>query len=438
MELLDALCSHTQAKSVVELSLQSCFRRTQSAIFKALDAYRPGKDGLAHMVGPHLPPPEQGTFWLVGVDVTPQPRPYAQTLAERGFVYQPSVIWSNKPITIGHQYSTVALLPEKDTQQPVPWMVPFSCQRVKPEESKALVGARQLGAILADKKLPLHGQLTVEVGDSDYSQAAYLAANRAHEHLISLVRCRGNRTLYRQNERSASQTGGAPGHYGAPFNLKNPASWHEPDAESQLPFTSRRGRAYQVVIRAWHNILMPGKNKPTRLRMSNYPFTLVRIMLLDESGQSRFKHPLWLLVVGERRYKLSLEDLYQAYTQRSDLEHFFRFGKQRLLLASYQTPEVGREEGWWHLAHLAYLQLWVAREVATCLPRPWERHLPLHQAGKSTPTLVQRDFEGLIQHIGTPAKAPKPRGKSPGGKQGFRLPARQGHKVLKKGANPPP
>ena len=97
---------------------------------------------------------------------------------------------------------------------------------------------------------------------------------------------------------------------------------------------------------------MPGKNKPTRLRMSNYPFTLVRIMLLDETGQSRFKHPLWLLVVGKRRYELSLEDLYQAYTQPSDLEHFFRCGKQRLLLASYQTPEVGREEGWWHLAHL--------------------------------------------------------------------------------------
>ena len=124
MELLDALCSHTQAKSVVELSLQSCFRRIQSAIFKALDAYRPGQDGLAHLAGPHLPPPEQRTFWLVGVDVTPQPRPYAQTLAERGFVYQPSVIWSNKPITSGHQYSTVALLPEKDTQQPVPWWSP--------------------------------------------------------------------------------------------------------------------------------------------------------------------------------------------------------------------------------------------------------------------------------------------------------------------------
>ena len=129
-------------------------------------------------------------------------------------------------------------------------MVPLSCQRIKPEESKALLGARQVGAILADKNLPLHGQLTVEVGDSDYSQPAYLAANRAHEHLISLVNCRGKRTLYRQNECSASQTGGAPGHYGAPFNLKNPSSWHEPDAESRLLFTRRWGRAYQVVIQA--------------------------------------------------------------------------------------------------------------------------------------------------------------------------------------------
>ena len=72
MELLDTLCSHTQAKLVVELSLQSCFRRTHSAIFKALDAYRPGQGGLVHMAGPHLPPPEQGTFWLVGLDVTSQ------------------------------------------------------------------------------------------------------------------------------------------------------------------------------------------------------------------------------------------------------------------------------------------------------------------------------------------------------------------------------
>ena len=51
MDLLDALCSQTRARSVVELSLQNCFRRSYSAIFKAMDEYRPGDDDLAHLAG---------------------------------------------------------------------------------------------------------------------------------------------------------------------------------------------------------------------------------------------------------------------------------------------------------------------------------------------------------------------------------------------------
>jgi hypothetical protein len=182
---------------------------------------------------------------------------------------------------------------------------------------------------------------------------------------------------------------------------------------------------------------MRGKNKPERIRMHKYPFTLVRIVMLDEDGKPRFKRPLWLLVMGPRRLELSLVDIFQAYAQRSDLEHFFRFGKQKLLMTDYQTPDLAREERWWHLAHLAYLQLWIAQDIAVSYPRPWERYLPQHKVKKITPTLVQRDFERLISQFGTPAKAPKPRGKSPGRKQGFRLTSRDRHKVLKKGEKPP-
>ncbi len=121
MDLLDALCSSTQASSVVELILESCFRRSYSTIFKALDEYQPSAGDLAKLAGPHLAWPEQRPFWLLGVDVTSQPRQYAHTLEGRGFLYQPNLIWGNKPITIGHQYSTVALLPKEDSQSPVPW-----------------------------------------------------------------------------------------------------------------------------------------------------------------------------------------------------------------------------------------------------------------------------------------------------------------------------
>jgi hypothetical protein len=121
------------------------------------------------------------------------------------------------------------------------------------------------------------------------------------------------------------------------------------------------------------------------------------------------------------------------------VEHFFRFGKQRLLMASYQTPEVQHEENWWQIAQLAYVQLWLARYLAEVMPRPWERYLPQFQTGvynsvnqEASPSMVQRDFGRIIQEIGTPAKAPKPRGKSPGRTKGDQQKPRKRRKVIKK------
>ena len=355
-------------------------------------------------------------------------------MAERQWVYKPGVLKNNKPVTLGHQYSTAALLPEKDEKDPVPWVVPLACQRVPADKRKFEVGAEQVDALLSDPQLPFHDRLVVEVLDSDYARAEYLAAHRKHPHLVTIVRSRGNRVFFRQDERSAAETGGAPGHYGTAFRLKDPESWHPPDETATLPYVSRRGKSCTIRIQAWHNMLMRGKNKPVRLRMHQYPFTLVRIDLLDEEGNPVFKRSLWLLVFGERRGELGLQDIYEAYTRRSDLEHFFRFGKQQLLLDKFQTPEVEREERWWYLVHLAYLHLWVAREAAQSTPRPWEQYLPHFKQGKATPSAVHRDFRRLLRVFGTPARPPKPRGKSPGRAKGTRLPPRERHEVLKKGA----
>ena len=59
-------------------------------------------------------------------------------------------------------------------------------------------------------------------------------------------------------------------------------------------------------------------------------------------------------MVGKQRQKLKLLDIYVAYHQRYDLEHYFRFGKQKLLMTAFQTPEVEREENWWQIVQLAY------------------------------------------------------------------------------------
>ena len=81
-------------------------------------------------------------------------------------------------------------------------------------------------------------------------------------------------------------------------------------------------------IQAWHDLIMRGKKACS---MRQHPFTLVKIHWYNPKGKALFQKPLWLIVMGEKRMALSLLDIYQAYLQRYDLEHFFRFGKQKLI-----------------------------------------------------------------------------------------------------------
>jgi hypothetical protein len=360
------------------------------------------------------------------------------TLEDRSFVYQPMLIKGNKPVTIGHRYSLTALLPEKESGQTAPWVVPLAMQRVESHENKELAGAKQVNALLSNPKLPFHDAGCVEVTDSAYSKPGYLHANRQHANLVTITRVRGNRTFYRQVVKPAENTATVMGHptwYGNPFRLQDPHTWPTPDEEITTTFTSRRGRPYRVVIQAWHNLLMRGEYKPQRIPMHQHPFTLVRVCLYDQNGQMAFRHPLWLIVVGERRHELSALDIYEAYRQRFDLEHFFRFGKQKLLMDSFQTPVVKHEENWWRIVALAYLQLWVASRCAHNLPRPWERYLPATQNKVVSPASVQRDLQRVIRQIGTSAQSPKRRGKSPGRCQGVCLTPRPHLPVVRKGQN---
>jgi hypothetical protein len=444
MELVDAIGSNGEADSVVAYSLTACYRRSYSTIFKAINEMAWEEMSSAHLLAPYLPRPQQRSFWLLGSDVTPQPRQFAHTLADRGMVYQPNPVKGNKPVTVGHQYATTALLPEAEVGVSPSWVIPLLTQRVTTAEDKELVGSGQVDALLSDPQLPFTRSFCVDVGDSSYSKPACLHANRHHPHLVTIARARGTRVFYRQlladKADAAPEPVGHPTWYGQRFALQEPDSWHQPDEQAIFQEKSRRGKSYRVEIKAWHNMLMPGKHKPKRLPMHRNPFTLVQIVRYDEQGQLACKRPLWLIVIGQRRHELSLPDIYAAYKQRYDLEHFFRFGKQKLLLASFQTPEDVREEKWWQLVHLAYAQLWLARHVANSLPRPWQRNLPQMKKRLLSPTLVQRDFARIIRQIGTPAKPPKRRGISPGRPQGTKLPPRPRQKVVvigQKEAKPP-
>lgn len=431
LELLDAICSNPTATSVVELSQTACFRRSYSNLFKAIEEWCAPKMLLPHLLRPYLPTPWQRPFWLLLVDVTTQPRPYGRTVADRGMVYQPTVVKGNKPVTIGHQYSSVALGLEPEAGVSGSWVLPLLTQRVATSQDKERVGGSQVDALLDDPQLPFGQELCVEAVDSSYSKPSYLHAHRRHPNLVTIARAKSNRTFYHQfqPETEADKSAGHPQWYGDPFKLSGTAAPAVPDETLTRWETSVRGKRYRIEIEAWHNMLMRGKRAAP---MHQHPFTLVRITRYDEEGKPVFKRPLWLVVLGDRRGELSLEQIYLAYQARFDIEHFFRFGKQKLLLTRFQTPEVEREEKWWQLIHLAFAQLWLARHLTVALPRPWEHNLPAMKNRLISPTLVQRGFARIIRQLGTPAQPPKPRNISSGRALGVKLPQRPHQPVVVK------
>jgi hypothetical protein len=449
LDLLDALSGSPEARSVVELSRSPLFRRAYSSITDAIDEFfqagspdqatvarQAWNHNLARLIGRYVPAPQSRRFWLFGTDVVPVSRPFARTLEDRAFVYQPNPVGSNKPVTIGHHYSLLAFLPEKGRPDDPPWVVPLNIQRVPSGATARVIGADQLIALLQDETLPFRTGLCVQVTDSAYSGASYLGRVGAQRNLVCVTRAADNRVFYRQCAAEPAQSG--PGHprwYGASFDLKDATTGGPPDETAETTFTTKRGRTHRVHLQGWRNLLMRGKQN---LPMHCYPFTLIRAVVVDERGLPVFQRALWLIVLGERRGELSLQDTWDAYRQRYDLEHYFRFGKQRLLMATYQTPDVEHEENWLTLVQLATVQLWLARDLAGVPLRPWERYLPPRASSVASPTQVQRDWECIIRLIGTPAQPPKRRGNAPGRAQGTCPDRRPRRPVIKKSAQTAP
>jgi hypothetical protein len=417
MDLVDALCSDTQARSVVELSLNPVFRRDYNSLYKAITEYCPqtAKLNLAELAAGFLPLSPPSKYWLLGIDTTSCSRPYAFKLAERECVYQPTPIKDQKPITYGHQYSEVCLLEGKKNPLCPAWVIPLSTQRVS-RASQEQMGITQTHSLLKDARLPFHQKLCLLVGDSKYSTPSNLAANGEQSNLVTITRSRSNRVYCFQAENNRLGKGRHPKWHGRRMDLKDPQA--EPDEKLTHKEVNQRGKVHRVEIEGWHNLLMREKYKPVRLHMHRYPFTLVRIRVYNDQAELVYPHPLWLIVMGQRRQELSLSEIYAAFQERSNMEHFFRFTKQKLLLDAFQTPETTHEEHWWMIAHLAYLQLWIARRLAVNLPHPWERYLPQSIEKPLSPAMVQRSFSRIIRQLGTPAVSPQRRGYSPGRPRG--------------------
>nr|MDZ8210245.1 hypothetical protein [Nostoc sp. ChiSLP03a] len=166
-------------------------------------------------------------------------------------------------------------------------------------------------------------------------------------------------------------------------------TWSEPTQTIEL-LDAKFGK---LRIRLW-------TNKHFRLS-PHHPMSIILVERLQEDDSPRVNKPMWLAFVGQQMPPLA--ELWKLYLQRFAVDHWYRFIKQRLhwTLPKLSTPQ--QCDRWSDLMPIITWELWLARDIVSDNPLPWQR--PIIQL---TPGRVAQAMPGILLHVSTPARAPKP------------------------------
>jgi len=320
---------------------------------------------------------------LVG-DHTAWERLWADTLPERSYQHQPTPIPGRRPITIGHGYSTLAVIPEAHSS----WALPLLHERItnqKPIE-KASQQLRQVCQHLGIRALSLW--------DSEYGCAAFLRATMDIP-ADKLIRLRTNLCL--EGAPKPHRGRGPHPKHGLKFKFKDPSTWWPPDQV----FEGQDPKFGPLVVRLW---------KGLRFKQAlDCDMTVAQVERLQASGTRRKPRILWFAWVGAS----PCASWWSQYTQRYPIDHWYRFAKGRLhwTLPKLATPH--QAEHWSDLTPFITWELWLARQWVQDRPLPWQKLQP-----KLSPGRVCQSMQNILVAIGTPTRVCKSRGISPGWPKG--------------------
>ncbi|MFT5085181.1 MAG: hypothetical protein ACI9Y1_003239 [Lentisphaeria bacterium] len=266
------------------------------------------------------------------------------------------------------------------------------------------MGIKQISSLL--KKIGLEDKLTFSIGDSAYAtEACRKIVSTLKEH-VHIARLCNNRKVFDLLPVQVHSKG-KPNIYGKTMTLNNPAHFLPHEEEVIIPIRSKKGSPLSLIIKVWNTVSFRGSRQ---FKTRQNPFRLLQLVVVDEHNKAMFKRPLWLSIFGEKRLALSLHERFENYRDRYDIEHCFRFGKQSLLMDSFQTYDTNHEENWWKLCALAYCQIYLSRELCRGTPESWERYHPEFKEQDKmelvSAPFAKRVFSKLLDVIGTPAQKP--------------------------------
>ncbi len=427
-ELADALLTADAAvPSPVHLSLQASHRRGWGSLYAALDRGRIDAEALRELLARHPLADAEGKAPVFAVDTSVWARCDAETSPQRGYYYHPSRHSAGQPIVAGWAYQFIARLNFVRES----WTAPVDVERVRPAQDANVVAAEQvkglLGRLEGGEAVPLF------VFDAGYDPVKLQQGLEGRSACQILVRLRAGRRFYGDPGLCDPPAHvGRPRRHGPKMKCNDPSTWPEPSAEHHCEDTGYGS----VRVRAWAELHPKVQNHAGRGTREALPIVVGTLILVEVErlprGESRRKpRVLWLWWHGPERTRPDLDLVWRSYVRRFDLEHTFRFLKQTF---GWTTPRVrhpDQADRWTWLVVAAYAQLRLARWCVEDLRLPWERR---YDTGRLTPIRVHRAVSSLLVTLGTPAKPPKPCGRSPGRPKGRLSGRAKRYPALKKSA----
>jgi hypothetical protein len=408
LETLDAICLTGTLTSFPLLSLNKHFRRQWHSLYKALERGTLSAEWLSQHLAQQVP---QAGIQYFSLDGTAWPRPRAQTLDDRQYVYHPTSAVKGGSICIGYPYSLLDWVPEAHSS----WSLSVSVERIASQQTASEVGIAQIEA-LSQNRAHLPEVLDIVAADSKYGNAKFLRPLQDQNCGI-VVRLRRDRVLYRAPQPVEPSKRGRPRVHGERFAFKASETWDVPDEVSTLA----HDRLGQVMLERWNHL--HGKDA------ADVPIDVIRASIhLEKEKPPR---PIWLAWQAPahipEHLDVNVETIWQAYVHRWPVEPGIRFRKQQL---GWTTPQFQHKESgdrWSWLVALAVWLLFLSRPIVQDQPLPWQK--PQH---KLTPQRVQQSLPLIFAAFGSPARPPKMRGKSPGWPRGRPKMPKPRFKVVKK------
>ena len=236
---MDAICLTGRTSLVSEFEFSKVFRRQWHSLYKALERGRLETEWMRRYLAQQVP--QEGVQYY-SLDGSAWPRPRAETMDDRQYVYHPTAAVNGGSVCVGYPYSMLDWVPEAHQS----WSLSVSIERIPSQMTAVEMGIAQVKQ-LSQNRAQIRDVLDIVAADGKYGNAKFLRPLQG-QHCGIVVRLRRDRVLYWAAEQPQKRKRGRPRIHGERFAFKEPETWGTPDEV----MTFEHAKFGQVKLERWH------------------------------------------------------------------------------------------------------------------------------------------------------------------------------------------